>query len=141
MEGRTTPTELMMKFAPEDVTPPEATVMVTVPGTVTKLAGTVAITCVALTKVVGNCDPFHCTIAPGVNPLPFTVNVKDGCPANTLDGLSELIVGGAGDEPVTVKPILLDPRLFATTMMGNVPGEVDPIVWTNFRPSLDGVAG
>ncbi len=115
----------IMKGALIDVAPPETTVMAAFPGVITKLAGTVAVNCVALTKVVDNCEPFHSTTAPGVNPLPFTNNVKDRCPSTTLDGLSELIAGGA-DCVVgfTLKPMLLEPRLFAMTMTGNVPGAV-----------------
>ncbi len=131
---------MMMKLALVEVNPPETTLMVAVPDAVMELAGTIAVNCVALTKVVGNCEPLNCTTAPGANPLPFTVNVKDGCPAYPLDGLSELIVVGC-DKPFTGKTILLEPRLFAATMMGNFPGAVirlagtKAVIWvglTNF---------
>jgi hypothetical protein len=121
---------MMVKVALADVTPPSTTVMVAFPAVMMKLAGTVAINCVELTKVVGNCEPFICTVAPGANPVPLTVKAKDGCPADTLGGLSELIVGGAV-EPFTVKLTLLEPRPFATTIMGNVPGAAIRFAGTN----------
>jgi hypothetical protein len=113
----------MVKLALAEVNPPETTVMLAAPDAVMKLISTSAVNCVALTKFVGNCEPLNCTTAPGVNPVPFTVNGKDGCSAFTLGGLSELIVAGC-DGPFTVKPMLLEPRLFAVTMTGNFPGAV-----------------
>jgi hypothetical protein len=82
-------------WEPPDVTPPEVTVMVAAPATVIKLAGTVAVNCVALTYVVVNAVPFQFTNAPEANPLPFTVSVKFGPPATTGVGLSEVIAGPA----------------------------------------------
>ena len=35
-----------------------------------------AVSCVALTNVVGRGEPFQFTTSPGANPVPFTVNVK-----------------------------------------------------------------
>ena len=96
------------RLEPADVTPPEVTVMVAGPATVIKLAGTVAVNCVALTYVVVNAVPFHFTTAPEANPLPFTVNVKAGPPATTGSGLSELIAGGGlmvNVAPLEVKPL------------------------------------
>ncbi len=60
-----------------------------------------ACNCVALTNVVVRFDPFHLTVDPATNPVPFTVKVKAGAPARMFAGESELIVG-TGFEAVIV---------------------------------------
>jgi hypothetical protein len=57
-------------------------------------AGTVAVSCELLTKVVANAAPFQSTVAPEANPVPFTVNVNDGPPGVTLVGTSGLLIRG-----------------------------------------------
>ena len=42
---------------------------------------------------VNRLDPFHCTVAPWVKPLPYTVRVKPGAPAAAVGGESEVMVG------------------------------------------------
>src|SRR5580698_5325949 len=61
---------VVAKFTVFDVNPPKATVMAEVPDAAIRLAGTAASSCVALTYVVDNGEPFHCTMAPEANPLP-----------------------------------------------------------------------
>ena len=58
-----------------------------------RFAGTKTVNCVALLNVVDNGEPFQYATVPGVNPVPFTVNVKAGPPAFALAGLSEPTVG------------------------------------------------
>ena len=80
-----------VKLTPGDVTPPEDTAIVAVPEVAIRLAGTEAVSCVALTNVVVSGVPFQSTTAVEANPLPFTVNVNPGPPAVTLDGLTEVM--------------------------------------------------
>lgn len=44
-------------------------------------------------KVVERAEPFHCTVAPELKPVPFTVSVNAELPAATLLGLRLLRVG------------------------------------------------
>jgi hypothetical protein len=64
-----------------------------------------AVSCVGLTYVVLWLVPFHCTIEPGVKPLPLTVNVKAAPAALTDEGESDELVGVGSDR---VKPISED---------------------------------
>ena len=52
-----------------------------------------AVSCEALTKVVGRSAPFQRTTDVEVKLLPFTVRLKAGPPATLLDGASELMAG------------------------------------------------
>lgn len=73
---------LIWKLTGLDTPPPGlATVTFTLAATAIRLAGTAAVSCVALTKVVDRAEPFHCTTAPGTKPAPFTVRVKAAPPA------------------------------------------------------------
>src|SRR5689334_13379576 len=51
-----------------------------------RLAGTVAVNCVELTKLVVSAGPFHVISVAGVNPEPLTVRRNDGPPAIALLG-------------------------------------------------------
>ncbi len=110
---------LMVNAAPPDVTPPDTTVIVAVPGDAIRPADTDAVTCVVLTYDVDSADPFQSTTAPEANPLPFTVNVNAAPPAVVLEGLSELIAGGG----LTVNGAPPDVTPPETTVMGAVPGD------------------
>lgn len=59
------------------------------------VAGTIAVTCVALTKAVISGALFADTIAPDRKPVPLTVNVKAALPAVTVAG-EMLVMTGAG---------------------------------------------
>jgi len=107
----------MVKFALPDVTPPETTVILSVPGDAIRLADTNAVNCVALTYAVDSPNPFQSTTAPEANPLPFTVNVNAAPPAVVLEGLSKEIAGGG--LMVNVAPGDVTPP--ETTVMGTVP--------------------
>jgi hypothetical protein len=71
------------------------TVTFAVPATATLTAGTIAVSCVAETKVVVSAGPFHCTFEVLSKPLPFTVRVNCGDPARHEFGLIELMLGAA----------------------------------------------
>lgn len=55
------------------------------------IAGTCAVNCELLTKVVGSELPFQSIVDCGVNVEPFTVKVKDCAPAYAEEGLNPLI--------------------------------------------------
>src|SRR3989454_551024 len=81
-----------------EVPPPGAgvnTVTCGVPAVAMSAAVIVAVSWVALTKVVVRAAPFHCTPEPLMNPLPFTVSVKSAPPKSALAGDSEEIIGPA----------------------------------------------
>ena len=101
-----------------DVTPFSTTVTCAVPAAAMRLAGTWAVNCVALTKLVASALPFHCTTAPETNPDPFTVSVKEGPPAVAAFGLSEVITG----PPLIVKVAPPEVTPLSTTVTVAVPG-------------------
>ena len=84
-----------VKFTEFDVTPLAATVTGAVPDAVSKFAGTLAVSFVALTNVVATDVPLNCTTASLSNPLPLTVSVN-AAPAGALVGLKLEITGGSG---------------------------------------------
>ena len=59
----------------------------------------VAVSCVALTKVVGRGEPFQLTASPGANPVPLTVKVRPAglqygvLFAEVVDAESDVMVG------------------------------------------------
>ena len=110
--------EEMVKVALPDVTPFSTTVTYTVPGAAMRLAATCAVSCLELTKVVGNAVLFHRTTAPEINPEPFTVSVKAPLPTVAAFGLSEEITGGG---PI-VNVALVDVTPPSTTVTVAVPG-------------------
>jgi hypothetical protein len=72
------------------------TVTLALPAEAIRLAGTVALSWVALIKLVAIGDPFHSTFHPLTKPEPLTVSVKAAPPAMAEPGLSPAITGGAG---------------------------------------------
>jgi len=74
------------------------TVTIAVPGTVNRLAGTCAVSRFELpnASAVDRGDPFHCTLAPNRNPVPYTARLKPGLPATIEDGVTCLIEGMSG---------------------------------------------
>ena len=86
----------IVKVAGLDVAPQLpgfATVMDAVPAVAIRAAVTVALSCVAETKVVVSDVPFHFTNEPETKFVPFTVKVNCAPPAVAQVGLSELMVG------------------------------------------------
>ncbi|HTY77659.1 MAG TPA: hypothetical protein VMI34_07570 [Candidatus Bathyarchaeia archaeon] len=72
-------TPVTVKAMALDVPPPGAgvvTVTAGEPALARSPAGMLAVSCVALTKVVGRLEPFHCTVEAGTKPEPVTVSVK-----------------------------------------------------------------
>ena len=89
-----------VKTAAADVTGPGfTTVIFTEPGAATRFAGTAAVSCVALPKVVVSAAPPHCTVEPDTKLVPVTVSVNAAPPATAEEGDSEEIVG-AGAAPM-----------------------------------------
>ena len=90
-----------------DVPPPGVgltTVTDAVPAVKTSVAGTVAVNCVALTKIVVSGVPFHCTTDPFTKLLPFTVRVNAKSPPVAKVGVSEVGKGkGLGAIMFSVK--------------------------------------
>jgi hypothetical protein len=61
-----------------------------------RLAGTKAVTCEALTKVVERGTPFHNTVEPETKLIPLTVRVKVAMPSAAALGLRLVMVGAGG---------------------------------------------
>src|SRR5689334_15759065 len=76
----------------EAVLPGFTTITLAVPTLAIRLAGTVAVSCVALTKLVVSGEPFHCAAAPETKPEPLTVSVKVEPPTVAPLGASEVKV-------------------------------------------------
>ncbi len=75
-----------------------ASVIDTDPGCAIMPAGTPAVTCVPLTKLVTSGVLLNETVAPATNPVPFTVSVNVGPAAATLAG--EILVMTGGSAPI-----------------------------------------
>jgi hypothetical protein len=78
------------------------TVMLALPTALTRLAGTEAISCVELPKVVERDEPVHCTVAPERKPVPFTVSEKASPVAVAELGLRLVMVAAGTGFTVTV---------------------------------------
>jgi len=75
-----------------------------------KLAGTVAVSCIAEPKVVARAEPFHNTVSPETKLLPLTVRENAEPPAIALAGDSEVTVGvGGGARGNTVSVTVTTP--------------------------------
>src|SRR5437899_4360961 len=68
------------------------------PGCASRLAGTAAATCVALTNVVVRESPFHCTMAPEAKLAPATLSVNPWPPAVADAGVRRSIPGAVETE-------------------------------------------
>ena len=88
----------IVKGSELDPPDPVTTVMLATPVLEIKLAGTDARNWVALTNVVLNDPPFHCTVEALVKPLPFTVSVNAEPPAGVEGGLRLVISVAAAVE-------------------------------------------
>jgi len=89
--------DVIVKVSELDAAPPGfRTVTDADPGAAIRLAGTCAVNCDELTKLVpDNADPFHTICAPDKNPCPLSVNVKAAPPAIAEVGLNVDIGGEA----------------------------------------------
>ena len=90
--------------------------MEAVPGLAMSAAETDAVNCVALTKLVGSAEPFHCTTVPATKFAPLTVRVNAGPPALTVAGLTEVIFGAAASVRVTAMRAPVVPPLPVTVI-------------------------
>ncbi len=84
----------MVKVALEELPPRSLMVMLAVPVLAIRAAGTVAVNCVALTKVVASAVDPHSTLEVAVKFIPLMVSIRSLPPANAEVGASEEIVGG-----------------------------------------------
>ena len=87
---------VMVKGKAELVPPPGSgvkTVTDTDPAAIKFVAGTSAVNCVGLIKLVARSTPFHLTTEPLTKLLPVTVSVKAALPAIAVTGLIETITG------------------------------------------------
>src|ERR1039458_869341 len=109
---------LMVKVAAFDVPPVVVTVNLAVPGAAMSLAGTGAVSLIALRKVVVSALPFHFAVAPETKFVPLIARVKPGPPALAELGLKVVIVGVRG---LIVKVAPGDVPLGVTTVTVAVP--------------------
>ena len=113
----------MVKGRAFDVAPSAATVTLAVPAAARSAAGTRAVTCDALTKVVTSGVPFQAIVAPDGKLLPLTVRVRSALPAEAEAGL-RLVMAAGGVDAFTVKT-------------GACAETTDPLTtWTTFEPTL-----
>ena len=102
---------VIVKTAAAEAPPPGAgfrTVTCAVPAAATSAAVTAACSCVVLTRVVVREEPFHCTVEPVKNPLPFTMSVKPGAPATAVEGETEEMTGAGFEANTLTAPPLPD---------------------------------
>ena len=86
----------MVNVAPGDVPPVVVTVTLAVPAVAIRLAGTVAVSWLALPKAVASAEPFQLTEAPATKFVPLIVSVNAALPAVAEPGLNPVIVGEGG---------------------------------------------
>src|SRR5947209_1284344 len=79
-----------------DEAPPEFATTLKVPALPMSVAGTEAVTCVALTKMVSRGVPSHWSCVACTKPLPVAVRVKDSPVAVAVLGLMAVRVGVGG---------------------------------------------
>ena len=78
---REAPLAVTKNGSPLEVPEAETTVTCAVVAEVRSLAGTLAVSCVEDTTVVGNAAPFHCTVEPAPKLVPVTLTVVPALPA------------------------------------------------------------
>ncbi|HTY77657.1 MAG TPA: hypothetical protein VMI34_07560 [Candidatus Bathyarchaeia archaeon] len=129
----------MLKVAAAAVPPPGAgvtTVTAAVLAPARSLAGMLAVSWVALTKLVVRMLPFHCTVEAGTNPVPVTVSVKAGPPCVALLGASEEMAGTGLTEAMVNGAVTLADTL-PTIVHGAAPLHPPP----DHPPNVDPDAG
>jgi len=138
---------LMVNVAGPEFVAQVPTVTEAVPGVAMSAAGTVALSCVALTNVVASGLPFQFTVEVETKFVPFTVSVNCGPPAAAQFGLSELIVGAVLMVMTRVAVAVLQvPAPFRAVMVTlvvpfvvGVP-EITPVIVLTVRPAGSGLA-
>lgn len=86
----------MVNVAPVEVLPETVTVTFAEPAFAIRLAGTAAVSWVALTNVVVRAVLPHCTVAPETKFVPLTVRVNAAPPATADAGERLVMVGALG---------------------------------------------
>jgi len=142
-------TALIVNVAAFEVPPQELTTVIeAVPAVAISAAGTVAVSCVADTKVVARDVAFHFTVAPDTKFVPLTVRVNCNPPAVAQVGLSELTVGVAlmvitrVAFPVYMHgfmPLLAPMVTLVVPAVVGVP-EITPVLALILRPAGSGIA-
>lgn len=88
--------ELMVNVAPAEVPPVVVTVTLAVPTAAIRLAGTAAVSWLALTNVAVSAVAPHLALAPATKFVPLIVRVKAAPPAAAELGFKLVMVGGGG---------------------------------------------
>jgi len=114
----------IVNVAPAEVPPVAVTVTLAAPVAATRFAGTVAVSCVALTKVVVNAVVPHITAAPDTKPEPLTVRVNAEAPAMAEAGTKLVIEGCASTENTRFKLTWLLAESESWRVTGNEPAWV-----------------
>jgi hypothetical protein len=112
----------IVKMAELETPPPGFwTVMLALPIFVIRVPGTIAVNCVAFTKLVTSGEPFHCTVgsAAKIPPedrklLPKTVRLNVDPPAIVEPGLSDVMTG----PPTTVTGLILNVSALEAVLPG-----------------------
>src|SRR5664280_1071007 len=113
-----------------DISPPGLdTVMLARPAAATRFAGTTAVACAVLTKVVASAAPFHSTVDAGAKYPPFTVSVNAGAPSVTDAGLTPTATGVDGIT-VNVTGLVTSP-LGLVRVIGNTPALTSRLAGTD----------
>jgi hypothetical protein len=103
--GTTTAGE-MVNVVSADVAPEVVTVTFAEPEVAIRLAGTAAVSCVALTYVVVSAVLPHCTVEPETKFVPLTVSVNAAPPA-VVEAGERLVMVGAITYAALATPLLL----------------------------------
>src|SRR5665213_261931 len=104
---KSNPVDVMVNTVAFELAPPEfASVTFAVPAVAIRLAGTAAVTCVALTNVVTSAVPFQETAAPEAKLVLVTVRVTAGPRAFVCDGL-KLVIAGAVPVPLPLPELVV----------------------------------
>jgi hypothetical protein len=106
---------LMVNVDPADTPPVVVTVTLAVSAVAIRLAGTAAVSWLALTSVVVSAVAPHVTVAPATKCVPLTVSLKAAPPAVAELGLRLVMVGG-GRLMVNVAPADVPPVVVAVTL-------------------------
>jgi|SRR5208283_2888081 len=116
----------MVNVAPADVPPAVVTVTLAVPAVAIRLAGTAALSLVALTNVVVSAALPHSAVAPETKLVPFIVRVKAAPPAVAELGFKLVIVGGGGliakVDPAEVPALVVTVTLAVPTVVIRLAG-------------------
>lgn len=107
---------------------------VAVPGVARSDAGTVAVNCDVVTKLVGNAAPFHCTTESRLKFAPVAVSVNAGEPACAEFGEMLESVGGGFCARLNVAPPAKqrEKRISATCLSAANSASFDWVNWLNF---------